>query len=107
MSSENKYAVIKTGGQQFVVRAGDKLKVNRLPGEQGAEIVIDQVLSVSDNGNIEAGTPLLNGRSVKGKIVAQLRGPKLIAYKKKRRKGFHWKRGHRQELTEIQIDSIN
>lgn len=98
-------AVIKTGGHQFRVKKGDKLYVNKLELADNAEIQFD-TLCITDGANIKIGQPLVQGASVVGKVLKQLRGDKVIARTYKRRKGFHKKTGHRQELTQIEITSI-
>ena len=96
------FAVIRTGGKQYRVMSGDVLEVDRLPGEAGAAITFSDVLMA--DGKI--GAPVLSGASVTGEIVAQARAPKVIAFKKKRRKNTHRKRGHRQLLTKVKITGI-
>ncbi|MFT5122022.1 MAG: large subunit ribosomal protein L21 [Kiritimatiellia bacterium] len=97
------YAVIQTGGKQYRVVQGDVLDVERLPGEAGDAIAIDSVLAVSDGEALTTGTPNVDGATVKAEVVEHFRGPKLVAFKKKRRKGYTRKVGHRQELTKIKI----
>jgi large subunit ribosomal protein L21 len=96
------FAVIRTGGKQYTVASGDVLEVDRLPGEAGASITFSEVLMAGS----KAGAPLLSGASVAAEIVAQDRAPKVIAFKKKRRKNTHRKRGHRQLLTRVKITDI-
>lgn len=100
------YAVIETGGKQYRVEPGTTLKVERLPAEAGQQITLQPVLALSDGSNLTVGTPHLEGAQVTATVLRHLRGPKLIAYKKKRRKGYARKKGHRQELTELQIASL-
>ena len=100
------YAVIQTGGKQHRVSEGDVLSVETIAGNKGDAVVFDQVLMVAREGNIQVGTPLVEGAKVVGEIVAQLRGPKLIVFKKKRRKGYSKKTGHRQPLTRMRIKEI-
>jgi large subunit ribosomal protein L21 len=97
------FAVIKTGGKQYRVVSGDVIKVERLEGEAGGAIALDQVLMV--DGKI--GTPLVVGATVSAEIIAQDRGPKLIIFKKKRRQNYRRKNGHRQDLTVLRIKEIN
>ncbi len=98
-------AVIKTGGHQFRVKEGDKLYVNKLELADNAVINFD-ALCITDGANIKVGQPLVAGAKVAGKVLKQLRGDKIIVRTYKRRKGFHKKQGHRQELTQIQITAI-
>lgn len=100
------YAVIQTGGKQHRVTEGDVLSVETIAGNKGDAVVFDQVLMVAREGDIRVGTPLVEGAKVVGEIVAQLRGPKLIVFKKKRRKGYSKKTGHRQPLTRMRIKEI-
>jgi len=101
------YAVIQTGGKQYKVSAGEKLKVESIPAEVGAEITLDQVLMVADGANVSMGTPLVPGAAVKATVVAHGRGEKLKIFKLRRRKHYRKTQGHRQNFTEIQINSIN
>ena len=95
-------AVIRTGGKQYTVAPGDILEIERLPGEAGDAITFSEVLMVGS----KVGLPLLSGASVAAEIVAQDRAPKVVAFKKKRRKNTHRKRGHRQLLTRVKITDI-
>ncbi|HYK80687.1 MAG TPA: 50S ribosomal protein L21 [Micropepsaceae bacterium] len=97
------FAVIRTGGKQYRVAPGDVLEIERLPGEAGASITFSEVLVAGS----KIGAPLLSGASVAAEIVAQDRAPKVVAFKKKRRKNTHRKRGHRQLLTRVKINSIS
>ncbi len=97
------FAVIRTGGKQYRVAPGDVLEIERLPGEAGAAITFSEVLVAGS----KIGAPLLSGASVAAEIVAQDRAPKVVAFKKKRRKNTHRKRGHRQLLTRVKINSIS
>ena len=100
-------AVIKTGGKQYIVTPGQKLKVEKLMGEAGAEIKFPEVLLVeNDDKKVEVGQPIVTGAQVSAKILAQTKGPKVIAYKYKAKKRYHKKIGHRQQLTEVEITSI-
>ena len=96
------FAVIRTGGKQYKVAPGDVLNVERLPGEAGAAIVFSEVLMAGG----KIGAPLVSGASVAAEIVAQDRAEKVVAFKKKRRKNTHRKRGHRQLLTRVKITDI-
>lgn len=101
-------AVIKTGGKQYIVTPGQKLKVEKLEGEEGKAVKFDEVLLVEDdNKKVEVGQPTVKGAAVAAKIVAQTKGPKVIAYKYKPKKRYHLKKGHRQQLTEVEITGIN
>jgi large subunit ribosomal protein L21 len=101
------YAVIKTGGKQYKGAAGEKLKVEQIPADIGAEITIDQVLAVGEGESIKFGAPLVSGASVKATVVAQGRHPKVKIFKMRRRKHYQKRQGHRQNYTELRIDSIN
>ena len=100
------YAVIKTGGKQYRVASGEKLKIEQLAADVGAEIVIDEVLMVADGEKIALGTPLVAGASVKAKIVSHGRGDKVHIFKMRRRKHYRKSQGHRQNYTEIEILGI-
>jgi large subunit ribosomal protein L21 len=100
------YAVIKTGGKQYRVAAGEKLKVEQIPAEIGAEIVLDQVLLVANGDNVTMGAPLISGASVNAKVVSHGRGEKVHIYKMRRRKHYRKSQGHRQNYTEIEILGI-
>jgi len=100
------YAVIKTGGKQYRVAAGEKIKVEQLPADVGAEITLDQVLMLGEGESVKIGTPTIAGASVKAKVVAHGRGPKIKIFKMRRRKHYQKHQGHRQNFTEIQISGI-
>ena len=100
------YAVIETGGKQYMVRAGDVLDVEKLAGEAGATIALNSVLALSNGTELKVGQPAVAGASVKATVVDQHRGEKVVAFRKKRRKGYKRKVGHRQDLTRIKIESI-
>jgi len=100
------YAVIKTGGKQYKVSAGEKLKVESIVAEVGSEIVLDQVLLVADGDKVTTGTPLVAGATVKATVVSHGRGEKIKIFKLRRRKHFRKTLGHRQNYTEIQISGI-
>lgn len=99
------YAVIKTGGKQYKVAQGDVIEVEKLDGDAGAEITFSDVISTGKGGDIKVGSGLASAK-VMAEIVEQFKGPKLIAYKYKRRKGYHRTVGHRQKLTKVKITSI-
>jgi large subunit ribosomal protein L21 len=100
------FAIVKTGGKQYRVGVGDQITVERLAGEVGAAISLDQVLAVGGDAP-KIGTPVVAGAWVTAKILQQPRGTKIIVFKKKRRKNYRRKRGHRQELTVLKIEEIS
>ena len=101
-------ATIRTQGQQFTVTEGDILTVNRYRGsEKGSTVEINEVLAAGEGAEFRVGTPILAGASVSATILENKRGEKVIVFKKKKRKGMERKRGHRQELSVIKINSIN
>jgi len=100
------YAIVEIAGQQFKVAKDQKVYVHRLPGEEGSKVTFDNVLLTDDNGSISIGAPAIEGAAVTAKILGHLKGDKVIVFKKKRRKGYRKKNGHRQALSEIQIESI-
>ena len=100
------FAVIKTGGKQYRVAANENITVMHLAGEAGEKVTFGDVLMVGDGDNMKVGAPLVSGASVVGEIVGQERGPKVIAFKKRRRKNSRRKRGHRQDLVKVRITSI-
>jgi large subunit ribosomal protein L21 len=100
------YAVIKTGGKQYRVAPGEKLKIEQIPADIGSEIVLDQILMVADGEAVTVGTPLVIGATVKATVVAHGRGDKVQIFKMRRRKHYQKHQGHRQNFTEIRIDGI-
>jgi len=100
------YAVIKAGGKQYRVSSGEKLRVEKLFGVVGSELVLDEVLLVGDGEALRVGTPILKGASVKAKIVSHGLGEKVMTFKLRRRKNSKRRRGHRQSYTEIEITGI-
>lgn len=100
-------AVIKTGGKQYAVKAGDKIKIEKLEGEIGKNITLSNVLLVANNKDIVVGQPEIKGASVEAKVLAQGRARKVIVYKFKPKKRERRKKGHRQSYTQIEITSIN
>ena len=100
------YAVIKTGGKQYRVSAGQKLKVEQIPAEVGAEITLDQVLMVGEGESVKVGAPLVAGATVKCTVVSHGRHDKVKIFKMRRRKHYQKHQGHRQNYTELRIDSI-
>lgn len=100
------FAVIKTGGKQYKVKKDDKLLVEKLDGAEGDVITLDQVLMVADGKTSKVGSPVIEGATVLATVVSQTRGPKITIFKKKRRQNYRRKKGHRQDLTFIQITEI-
>jgi large subunit ribosomal protein L21 len=100
------YAVIKTGGKQYVVNEGDTLKVEKLSGEVGSKVQISDVLAVGEGEALKVGTPTVEGAVVTAEILEQDKHKKIIVFKKKRRKGYTKKQGHRQSFTNIKVESI-
>ena len=101
------YAVIKTGGKQYRVVPGEKIKVEQIPADIGSEIVLDQMLMVADGEAVTLGSPLVAGATVKAKVLAHGRGEKVRIFKMRRRKHYRKTQGHRQNFTEIQIGDIS
>ncbi len=100
------YAVIRSGGKQYRVSQGAALRVEKLAGEVGSSITLDDVLMIGGEGDIKVGTPNVDGAQITGTIVAQGRGEKIRVFKMKRRKGYRRTQGHRQDYTEIRVDEI-
>ena len=100
------YAVIKTGGKQYKVSEGDVVKVEKLTGEVGSSVELDAVIAVGEGESIKIGTPTVEGALVVAEIVEQGKGKKVIIFKKKKRKGYTKKQGHRQLFTGLKIQSI-
>jgi large subunit ribosomal protein L21 len=100
------YAVIKTGGKQYRVSAGQSLRVEKLDAQAGSEVTLSEVLLVGEGDDVKIGSPLLSGAAVKATIVAQGRGDKIRIFKMRRRKHYRKSQGHRQSYTELRIDSI-
>jgi large subunit ribosomal protein L21 len=100
------YAVIKTGGKQYKVAAGEKIKVEQIAADVGQEITIDQVLAVGDGADLKLGSPLVAGASVKATVVAQGKHDKVHIFKMRRRKHYRKSQGHRQTFTELQIGAV-
>ncbi|MBL7471976.1 50S ribosomal protein L21 [Robertkochia sediminum] len=100
------YAIVEIAGQQFKVAKDQKVYVHRLPSAEGDKVTFDNVLLLDDNGNVTIGAPAIDGAAVEAKVVKHLKGDKVIVFKKKRRKGYRVKNGHRQALTEIVIEGI-
>jgi large subunit ribosomal protein L21 len=101
------YAIVEIAGQQFKVSKDLKVYVHRLANEEGSSVSFDKVLLLDDNGSITLGAPAIEGASVEAKVLQHLKGDKVIIFKKKRRKGYKKRNGHRQHLTQIQIEGIS
>jgi large subunit ribosomal protein L21 len=100
------FAIVKTGGKQYRVAVGDQIVVERLEGEVGVQLSLNQVLAIGDGGTGAIGRPIVENASVHARIIQQPRGTKIIVFKKKRRKNYRRKHGHRQELTVLRIEEI-
>jgi len=100
------YAIVEIAGQQFKVAKDQKVYVHRLKEDEGSQVTFDKVMLIEDGGNVTVGAPAIEGAGVTAKILGHLKGDKVIVFKKKRRKGYKKKNGHRQYLTEIQVESI-
>lgn len=100
------YAVLETGSKQYRVNSGDTLEIERLEIEAGQPVTFDRVLLVSNEGKVSVGTPTVPGASILADVVEHKRGVKVVAFKMRRRKGYHRKVGHRQELTVVKIKEI-
>jgi large subunit ribosomal protein L21 len=101
------YAILETGSKQYRVSAGDKLEVERLDVEAGQPVTFDRVLLVNNDGKVSIGAPTVANARVTADVLAHKRGDKVTIFKMKRRKGYHKKQGHRQELTVVQIKEIS
>lgn len=100
------YAVVEIAGKQFKVAEKQSLFVHRLEAAEGDKVSFDRVLLVENNGKTQVGAPVISGSSVEAKVLSHVKGDKVLVFKKKRRKGYAVKRGHRQQFTKIQIESI-
>ena len=100
------YAIVEIAGQQFKVEKDRKVYVHRLAAEEGAQIEFDSVLLVDNDGQVKIGTPKVEGAKVTAKVLSHLKGDKVIIFKKKRRKTFERKNGHRQQFTEVSVKEI-
>ncbi|MFC4816030.1 MULTISPECIES: 50S ribosomal protein L21 [unclassified Flavobacterium] len=100
------YAIVEIAGQQFKVSKDQKVYVHRLASEEGSKVSFDKVLLLDDNGNVTLGAPAIEGASVEAKVLQHLKGDKVIIFKKKRRKGYKKRNGHRQSLTQIIVEGI-
>lgn len=99
-------AVILTGGKQYLVTPGQKIKIEKLENKEGDEVVFDKVLLAQKGNKLEIGTPYVGGGKVLGKVLKQGRGKKIIVFKYKAKKRYHKKKGHRQDFTEVEIGKI-
>jgi large subunit ribosomal protein L21 len=99
-------AVIKTGGKQYKVSEGDKIKVEKLEGEEGSKVVFSEVLFLSDEKDVKVGSPVVPGAKVEGKIIKTAKGKKVVGVKFKPKKRYKVKFGHRQTMTEVEITKI-
>lgn len=104
--SAMKYAVIRTGGKQYLVAPGDVIRVEKLAGEVGSPLEFAEVLLAADDGDVQVGQPLVMGFRVRGEIVAQGKAKKVVVFKKKRRKNYRRQHGHRQEVTSVKVTGI-
>lgn len=101
------YAVIKTGGKQYRVASGDKIKVEQIAADVGQEVTLDQVLAVGNGGELTVGAPLVSGASVVAKVISHGKHDKVRIFKMRRRKHYQKRQGHRQTFTELEIGAIN
>jgi large subunit ribosomal protein L21 len=101
------YAVVKTGGKQYRVVTGEKIKVEQIPADVGTEITLDQILMVGEGESVKIGSPLVAGATVKATVLAQGRHDKITIFKMRRRKHYQKHQGHRQNYTEIRIETIS
>ena len=100
------YAIVDISGKQFKVEKDQKIFAPKLEGEEGGKVEFDQVMLIDNNGKVKVGAPTVKGSKVTGKILGQVKGDKVIVFKKKRRKGYKVKNGHRQDFTEVLIENI-
>jgi large subunit ribosomal protein L21 len=105
--SAGSYAIIETGGKQYRVAVGDRLAIEKLPVEAGADVTFDRVLMIGGGGAIKVGTPLVSGASVRARVEDQFRGPKIVVFKYKPKKRYRRRTGHRQALTRVAITAID
>ena len=101
------YAVVKTGGKQYRVAAGEKLRIEQIPADIGSEVVLNEVLAVADGTDLATGAPFVNGATVTAKVIAHGRGEKVRIFKLRRRKHYRKSQGHRQNYTEIERTAVN
>lgn len=100
------YAIVKAGGKQYMVKAAATLEVEKIEQGEGAKVELAPVLALSDGATLQIGQPYIEGAKVAATVLKQIRGPKVVSFKKKRRKGYSRKVGHRQSLTLLKIDNI-
>ncbi len=100
------YAVIRSGGKQYTVRPGERVRIDKIEGEEGSSVVFDQVLVISNDAGVQVGAPLVAGATVTGKLVSTTKDKKINVFKRKKRKGFTWSKGHRQQRTNVLIETI-
>ncbi len=100
------YAIVDIAGQQFKVEKDQKVFVHRLEAEEGAKVSFDQVLLVDNDGDVKVGAPMVSGAKISATVLAHVRADKVLVFKKKRRKGYQKLNGHRQDLTQIQVQDI-
>ena len=101
------FAVLKTGGKQYKVSQGDVIQVEKLEGNVGDKVTLDQVLMISEDEKVDVGAPVLEGSQVTGEIIDQAKGKKIIIFKKRRRQNYRRKNGHRQLITHLKIIEIS
>lgn len=102
-----KYAVVESGGKQYIAREGERIDVDRLSVQVGETVELDQVLLGANNGEVSVGAPTISGALVKARVIAQVRGPKVVVFKYKPKIRYRRKQGHRQQYTRLEIDSID
>ena len=100
------FAIVEIAGQQFKVEKGAKIYVHRLESEEGSAVDFENVLLVDNDGDVKVGAPAVEGAKVSAKVLSHVKGDKVIVFKKKRRKGYKKKNGHRQQFTQIQVEDI-
>ncbi|MGA9531384.1 MAG: 50S ribosomal protein L21 [Anaerolineales bacterium] len=100
------YAVVESGGKQYVAREGEIIDVDRIKVDVGSEIVFDQILLTAEDGDVRVGAPLVDGASVTGKVIGQVKGPKILVFHYKPKVRYRKRQGHRQQYTRVTIDSI-
>ncbi len=101
------FAIVSIAGQQFKVEEGNQIFVHRLAASEGDRLTFNDIHLVDNGGNVRVGTPVVTGASVSASVVGHFKGDKVIVFKKKRRKGYRVKKGHRQQFTKIKIEAIN
>jgi large subunit ribosomal protein L21 len=106
LKTNQMYAIVDIAGQQFKIEKDKKIYVHRLKAEEGAQITIDKVMLLDNNGKVKVGSPLVKGVEVTATVLHHLKGDKVLVFKKKRRKGYQTLNGHRQHLTSLQINDI-